>query len=257
MGLEKFSLEGKIAIITGSGRSIGKGMALCMAECGADIVSTARTVEEIEQTAAEVKAMGRKAIAVPFDARDSEKVNAMVDKAVKEFGRIDVLVNNAGTPTEWDNLDVKEKGWDALIRENLSTTFLCTQAVSRVMRDKNTKGSIINISTTSSLGADPGNIAYGAAKAAVNSFTQSCAVLLAPHGIRVNCLLPGQTEHPVSIAFSHFDDPEVRAAAEGRVPLGRLGTPEDVGWACVYLASDAAAYITGVLLPVCGGANLR
>jgi NAD(P)-dependent dehydrogenase (short-subunit alcohol dehydrogenase family) len=254
MGLEKFSLEGKIALITGSGRNIGKGIALCMAECGADIISTARTVEEIEQTATEVRAMGRKSIAVPFDAREIEQVNNVVERAVKEFGRIDILVNNVGTPTQWDNLDVKEKGWDALIRENLKTTFLCTQAVSRVMRDKGTKGSIINISSTSAVGASPGGPAYGAAKAAVNSYTQSCAVALAPYGIRVNCILPGQIEHPVSIAFSHFDDPEVRAAAEGRVPLGRLGTPEDVGWACVFLASDAAAYITGVLLPVCGGA---
>jgi NAD(P)-dependent dehydrogenase (short-subunit alcohol dehydrogenase family) len=254
MGLEKFSLGGKIALITGSGRSIGKGIALCMAECGADIISTARTVEEIEQTATEVRAMGRKAIAVPFDAREIEQVNNVVARAVEEFGRIDILVNNVGTPTQWDNLDVKEKGWDALIRENLKTTFLCTQAVSRVMRDKGTKGSIINISSTSAVGADPANPAYSAAKAAVNSFTQSCAVLLAPHGIRVNCIMPGMTEHPVSIVYSHLDDPEVRAAAEGKVPLGRLGTPEDVGWACVYLASDAAIYITGVLLPVCGGA---
>ncbi|MFC2021334.1 SDR family NAD(P)-dependent oxidoreductase [Chloroflexota bacterium] len=257
MGLEKFSLEGKVALITGSGRSIGKGIALCMAECGADIVNTARTVEEIEQTAAEVKAMGRKSIAIPFDARESELVNAMVEKAVEEFGRIDILVNNAGTPTKWDKLDVKEKGWDALINENLKTTFLCTQAVSRVMRDKNTKGSIINISSTSAVGANPGGLAYGAAKAAVNSYTQSCAVVLAPYGIRVNCILPGSTEHPVSIAFSHLDDPEVRAAAERRIPLGRLGTPEDIGWACVYLASDAAAHITGVLLPVCGGPSSR
>jgi 7-alpha-hydroxysteroid dehydrogenase len=253
MGLEKFSLEGKVALITGSGRSIGKGIALCMAECGADIVSTARTVSEIEQTAAEVRAMGRRAIAVPFDARDSGQVTAMVEKAVGEFGRIDILVNNAGTPTQWDNLDMKEKGWDALIRENLSTAILCTQAVSRVMRDKKTGGSIINISSTSSIGPDAGNIAYGAAKAAINSFTQSCAVILAPHRIRVNCVLPGVTEHPVSISYSHLDDPEVRKALEGRVPLGRLGNPEDIGWACVYLASDAAAYITGVLLPVCGG----
>ncbi|MFC2038449.1 SDR family NAD(P)-dependent oxidoreductase [Chloroflexota bacterium] len=255
MGLEKFSLEGKVAVITGSGRSIGKGIALCMAECGADIVSTARTVEEIEQTASEVRAMGREAIAVPVDARDPDKVNAMVEKVVEKFGRIDILVNNAGTPTQWDGIDVTESGWDALIRENLKTTFLCTHAVSKVMRDKGTPGSIINISTTSSVGADPGNVAYGAAKAAVNSYTQSCAVALAPYGIRVNAVLPGQTEHPVSIAFSHFDDPEVRAKAEGRIPLGRLGKPEDVAWACVYLSSEAAEFITGVLLPVSGGAG--
>jgi NAD(P)-dependent dehydrogenase (short-subunit alcohol dehydrogenase family) len=257
MSLNKFSLEGKVAIVTGSGRSIGKGIALCMAECGADIVCTARTESEIEQTAKEVRAMGRKAIAVPFDARDAEKVNAMVETVAEEFGRVDILVNNAGTPTQWDGIDVTEKGWDALIRENLKTTFLCTQAVHQVMRDRGTKGSIINISTTSSIGSDSGNVASGAAKAAVNSYTQSCAVALAPYGIRVNAILPGQTEHPVSIAFSHFDDPEIRAKAVGRIPLGRLGLPEDIGWACVFLASDAAEFITGALLPVCGGAGLE
>ncbi len=259
MGLDIFSLKGKVALITGSGRSIGKGIALCMADAGADIVVTARTQEQIDQTVAEVKAKGRKAIGIQFDARESEQVNATAEKAVKEFGRIDIWVNNVGTPTHWDNIDMEEKGWDALIRENLKTTFLGTQVASKIMREKKTKGSIINISSASmgpvimSSGRSPG---YGASKAGVNSITMSWAFALAPNGIRVNCVIPGNTLHPVSMVYSNFADPKVRAEAEKRVPLGRLGTPEDIGWACVFLASEAASYITGVCMNVCGGPHI-
>ena len=251
-----FSLENKIALITGSGRDIGKGIALCMAEAGADIVVTARTLEQIEQTASEVRALGRKAIALQFDARESEQVNSMAEKALKEFSKIDIWVNNVGTPTHWDSIDITEKGWDAMFRENLKTTFLGTQMASKIMREKKIKGSIINISSATKgpvIMAGAGSPAYGAAKAGVNSITMSWAEALAPYGIRVNCVIPGQILHPVSMEFSNFKDPETRAAVEKGIPLGRLGTPEDIGWACVFLASEAASYITGVCLNVDGG----
>ena len=169
-----FSLENKVALITGSGRDIGKGIALCMAEAGADVVVTARTVEQIEHTASEVREKGRKAIAVPFDARDAEQVNRVAEKALEEFGRIDIWVNNVGTPTHWDNVDISEKGWDAMFQENLKTTFLGTQTAAKIMKEKGTRGSIINISSATkgrvimSGGSGP---AYGAAKAGVNSIT--------------------------------------------------------------------------------------
>ncbi len=255
MGTEIFSLKGKVAVITGSGRSIGKSIALCMAQAGADIVVTARTQTQIDETVAEIKAMGRRAIGVQFDAREAAQVTAVAEKTVAEFGRIDIWVNNVGTPTHWDSIDMKDSGWDAMLRENLRTTFLGCQAAGKVMRDRKTKGSIINISSTSSMpepgaGASP---AYSAAKSGVNSLTVSFAMALAPNGIRVNCVVPGQTLHPVSMEYSNFKDPEVRAAAEKRVPLGRLGTPEDIGWACVYLSSEAASYVTGHVLSVAGG----
>jgi 7-alpha-hydroxysteroid dehydrogenase len=255
MGTEKFSLEGKVAVITGSGRSIGKGIALCMAEAGADIVVTARTQAQIDETVAEIRDKGRRAIGIQFDARDAPQVKAVAERTVAEFGRIDIWVNNVGTPTHWDNIDMTDNGWDSMLRENLKTTFLGCQAASKVMRENKTRGSIINISTTSSI---PGpeaahSPAYSAAKSGVNSLTVSYAMALAPYGIRVNCVLPGQTLHPVSMEYSNFKDPAVRAAAAGRVPLGRLGTPEDVGWACVYLASEAASYVTGHVLAVAGG----
>jgi NAD(P)-dependent dehydrogenase (short-subunit alcohol dehydrogenase family) len=251
-----FLLKDKVALVTGSGRDVGKGIALCMADAGADVVVTARTVEQIEKTASEIRAKGRKAIAIPYDARDSQQVTGMAEKALKEFGRIDIWVNNVGTPTHWDNIDMSEKGWDAMFSENLKTTFLGTQMASKIMRDKNIKGSIINISSATRgpvIMAGKGSPAYGAAKAGVNAITMSWAEGLAPYGIRVNCVIPGQILHPVSMEYSNFKDPATRAAVEKRIPLGRLGTPEDIGWACVFLASDAAAYITGVCLNVDGG----
>ena len=255
MGTQIFSLEGKVAVVTGSGRSIGKGIALCMAEAGADIVVTARTQAQIDETVAEIQAKGRKALGIQFDAREAAQVRAVAEKTVAEFGRIDLWVNNVGTPTHWDNIDMTDSGWDAMLKENLKTTFLGCQAASKAMKEKGTRGSIINISTTSSRPGPGGGSspAYSAAKSGVNSLTVTFAMALAPHGIRVNCVLPGQTLHPVSMVYSNFKDPEVRAAAEKRVPLGRLGTPEDIGWACVYLSSDAASYVTGHVLSVAGG----
>jgi len=255
MGTEIFSLNGKVAVIAGSGRSIGKGIALCMAEAGADIVVTARTQAQIDETAAEIRAKGKRAIGIQFDARESAQVNALAEKTVAEFGRIDIWVNNVGTPTHWDKIDMTDNGWDAMLKENLKTTFLGCQVASRVMREKNSKGSIINISSTSSAPAAEveASPAYSAAKSGVNSLTVTFAMALARYGIRVNCVVPGQTLHPVSMVYSNFKDPEVRAEAEKRVPLGRLGTPEDIGWACVYLSSAAAAYVTGHVLSVAGG----
>ncbi len=255
MGTEIFALNGKVAVITGSGRSIGKGIALCMAEAGADVVVTARTQTQIDETVAEIKARSRRSIGIQFDAREAAQVKAVAEQAVAEFGRIDIWVNNVGTPTQWDSIDMADNGWDAMLRENLKTTFLGCQAASKVMREKRTRGSIINISSTSSTPA-PGSEAapaYSAAKSGVNSLTVTFAMALAPYGIRVNCVVPGQTLHPVSMVYSNFRDPEIRAAAEKRVPLGRLGTPEDIGWACVYLSSEAASYVTGHLLSVAGG----
>ncbi len=253
---EIFSLKNKVALITGSGRDIGKGIALCMAESGADIVVTARTVEQIERTASEIRAKGRKAIAVPFDAREADQVDMVAKKALKEFGRIDIWVNNVGTPSHWDNVDITEKGWDAMFRENLKTTFLGTQAASKIMKEQKTGGSIINISSASKgpvISPYSGGPAYGAAKAGVNSITMSWAEAMAPYRIRVNCVIPGQILHPVSMEYAGFKDPEVKASWEEKIPLGRLGAPEDIGWACVFLASDAASYITGVCLNVDGG----
>lgn len=255
MGLDIFSLEGKVALVTGSGRGIGRGIALTMAECGADVIIVDYAADRMEQTSSDVKALGRKSIGIEANVRSSEQVNEMFGKAFKEFGKVDILVNNAGTPTKWDNMDITEKGWDTMLSENLKTTFLCTQAGGKLMRDNQIKGAIINISSGSAVGAG-GGTAYGAAKAGVNSVTRSWSNLLAPYGIRVNAIMPGLILHPVSLVYSNWQDPAVKAATEKRIPLGRLGTPEDIGRACVFLASEASSYITGQVFSVSGGPTI-
>jgi NAD(P)-dependent dehydrogenase (short-subunit alcohol dehydrogenase family) len=253
MGLDIFSLEGKVALVTGSGRHIGKAIALGMAECGADIISVARTAAEIEQTAAEVRAMGRKAIAIPANVRESQPVNEMVEKAIREFGKIDILVNNVGGTFPHKILEVSERAWDALISLNLRTTFLCTQAVGKAMRDKDIKGCIINISSTEGYGPSPNGPAYGAAKAAIVHFTQSCAVDLGQYGIRVNTVMYGLIVHDTNIPILGLDKPGVLETMAKSVPLGRLGALDDVAGPCIFLASEAAQYVSGTTIIVSGG----
>ena len=225
--LDIFSLEGKVALVTGSGRGIGRGIALCMAKSGADVIIVDFAEDRMEQTLSEIRASGKKSIGIKADMRESEQVNAMFETALREFGKLDILVNNAGTPNHWDNMDISPKGWDTMLTENLKTTFLCTQAGGKMMRDNGVNGAIVNISSGSAFGAS-GGTAYGAAKAGVNSLTRSWAVLLAPYNIRVNAVMPGQVLHPVSLVYANFQDPEVKASAEKRIPLGRLGVPEDI-----------------------------
>ena len=247
MILSKFALTDKIAIVTGAGRGIGKGLALGFAEAGADVVVVARTVAEIEATAALIREMGRKALVVPTDVRQSDQIENMVQKTLEEFGRIDVLVNNAGGSFVVMALEMSENAWDAIVRENLKTVFLCSKAVARVMLDQK-KGNIVNISSVAGEGASPGLIAYGASKAGIINLTQTLALEWAPH-IRMNCIAPGVIETPGLRATSSSQLEETVKS----IPLGRMGQPEDITAAAVYLASDAAEWVTGITIDVAGG----
>ncbi|MCX6000827.1 MAG: SDR family oxidoreductase, partial [Chloroflexi bacterium] len=184
MILDRFSLSGKVAVVTGSGRGIGRGIALAFAEAGADVVCTARTASQIEATAAEIRVLGRKALAIPCDVTDRQQVESMVARTIQEFGRIDVLVNNAGAGTFRKAMKLSERAFEFNLRQNLLSTFLCSKAVARVMLEQKT-GSIVNISSRQSQIPSVGQIAYGAAKAGINSLTRTLAWELAPH-IRVN-----------------------------------------------------------------------
>lgn len=253
MGLEIFSLEDRVAIVTGAGRNIGKAIALGMAEAGAHIVAVARTVSEIEQTAAEVRERGRRALAVPTDVRLADQVRNMVTKTLEEFGRIDILVNHAGGVFPASTLEMSEGAWDALIRENLKSVFLCSQAVARVMVEQKVKGVIINTASTAGLYPYPTNPSYAAAKAGLINFTKTLALELAPYHIRVNAIAPGMIAHPASEAYFGLDKPEVRESYLRQIPLRRFGRPEDIVGAVIYLASDAADYVTGAVLVIDGG----
>ena len=196
MILDRFSLAGKVAIVTGAGRGIGQGIALGLAGAGADIVCTARTADQIEATAARVRQAGRRALAVACDVREAGQVEGMVQAAVAELGRIDVLVNNAGGGLFRTVMGASQRSFESDLRTNLVSVFLCIKAVAPVMQ-RQMGGSIINISSRESQMPSLGMGAYGAAKAGVNSITRTLAWELAPH-IRVNAIVPGSVLTPTT-----------------------------------------------------------
>jgi len=247
MVLERFSLAGKVAIITGAGRGIGRGIALAFAQAGADIVCVARTASEIESVAESARALGRRALAIPGSVVDGEQVQAFVDRTVREFGHIDVLVNNAGGTQYRPLMETSERAFLAVLRLNLVSTFLCTKAVAKVMLEQRS-GSIINISSDDAVIPCPGLAAYGAAKAGVNSLTRTLAWELAPY-VRVNVILPGAiwTE-----GGGPYLEP-VKDKILAGTPMKRFGKPEDIALAALYLASSASDWVTGKLFQIDGG----
>ncbi len=247
MILERFALTGKVAIVTGAGRGIGKGIALCLADAGANVVCVDMTVDRTAETVKAVEQMGRRALALACDVRESEQVDRMVLEAQEGFGRIDALVNNAGGTIFRPSLQMSAHAWESVLRENLVSTFLCCQAVARVMLEQRS-GSIVNISTRDSILPSVNMAAYAAAKAGVNSLTKTLAWELAPY-VRVNAILPG-------LVLTESSDQALGPMKEKIIagtPLKRMGTPEDIGLAVLFLASSASDWITGRLFEVDGG----
>ncbi len=253
MVLPSYSLTDRVAIVTGAGQGIGKGIAIGLAEAGADIVAAELEPDKAEQTAAEVRRMGRRALVVPVDVRIGQQVDSMVSRALDEFGKIDILVNNAGglLGIVGPLLECKEEDWDRGITLNLKSVFLCCKAVGKVMAARK-KGVIINISSFAGMGAYTPAPHYGVAKAGVINMTQTLAMELAPYGVRVNSIAPGTVATPLveDLFRAH---PEIKEKRLKSIPMGRLGRPEDIAAAAVYLASDAADYVTGEILAVKGG----
>jgi len=245
-------LEGKVAIVTGSGRGIGKAIALAFADAGADVVTVARTTREIEATATEIRAKGRKSLALTTDVCQRAQVASMAQRAAAEFGRIDILVNDAGGGVGVvDLLEVDDQQWDAVFNLNAKAAFLCCQAVARIMIPQRS-GNMINISSGASLVALPGHGHYGAAKAALNHLSQTFSVILGPYGIRVNVIAPSSVRTQAS--RDHYaKHPERYASRLSKIPLGAFGTPEDIAEVAVFLASDASRYITGTIIQADGG----
>ncbi|MDX1934393.1 MAG: 3-oxoacyl-[acyl-carrier-protein] reductase [Capsulimonadales bacterium] len=250
--MNRFSLEGKTAIVTGAGRGgrgIGRGIALALAEAGADVVITARTnVADAEAVAEAVVALGRRGLALTCDVTDSASVEGLFERAKADFGKIDILVNNAGITRDGLLLRMSEENWDSVLDSNLKGTFLCTRAATKIMI-KQRSGRIINISSIMGRIGNAGQANYSASKGGIEAFTRTVARELGSRGITVNAVAPGFIDTQMTDAIPA----EQREAITGKIALGRLGVPEDVGAAVVFLASEAAAYITGQTLTVDGG----
>jgi 3-oxoacyl-[acyl-carrier protein] reductase len=252
MNIAQFDLTGRTAIVTGGGQGIGKAICLALAQAGSNIVVADLNRDIAESTAREVEALGRKSLAIQADVCSREQAEAMVRQTIEGFGGLDILVNNAGGPKHSvPAMEMSESAWDDVVDINLKSVFLCTQAAARPMIAKKS-GNIINIASISAFVAYPLCVPYGASKAGVVNFTRSMASILGPHNIRVNAVAPGSIATEGRTAF-FAQHPELEHFRPESVPLQRVGTPEDVAGAVVFLASEASAYVTGHVINVDGG----
>lgn len=241
-------LANQVAVVTGAGRGIGRAIALKFAGAGADVVCVSRTAENSEKVAAEVRALGRKAWAHAVDVADPKAVAEAAEKIMGETARIDILVNNAGVTRDGLLMRMSEEDWDAVLNTNLRGAFSFTKAFSRAFI-KQRSGRIINVSSVIGLIGNAGQCNYAASKAALIGFTKSVARELASRGITANAIAPGFIETDMTAAL----DEKMRQELVKRIPLNRLGKAEDIADTALFLASPAAAYVTGQVLTVDGG----
>lgn len=242
-------LKGKVAVVTGGGRGIGKAIALKLAENGADIViNEIPAADYAEQTAEEIRALGVRAAVVYGDVRSGEDTKRMADEAVAQFGKIDILVNNAGVTRDSLLLRMSEEAWDTVLDINLKGAFNCIKAVSRAMM-KQKSGAVINIASVVGEMGNVGQANYSASKGGLIALTKTVAKELARKGIRANAVAPGFVRSEMTDALSD----EVKAKYFEAIPAGSFASPEDIASAVLFLASDNASYITGQVLNVDGG----
>lgn len=249
--LERFRLpEGAVAVVTGAGRGIGRGCAMALAEVGADVVCAARTPEQIEETAERVRASGRRALPVRCDVMERADLEGLVEATLAEFGRIDVLVNNAGGWPPREALRTSEKSFEEAFRFNVTSAFLLTRLAVPKMVETAGGGSVVNISSRAGSIVLRGFAAYGTAKAALSWLTRELASEFAPK-VRVNAIEVG------SVLTSALDyvasNDEIKSEMEAKTPMGRLGEVEDIAAAAVYLATPASSWVTGKVFQVDGG----
>jgi len=270
---EEYRVDGKVAIVTGAGRGIGKAIALTLAEAGADITVVARTKEQIEQTAEDIRKLGRKALAIPADVSQEDQVKKVVEQTVSRYGKIDILVNNAGIAvskpvvlipgaefagftgkvSEQDEQTTLQE-WRQVIDTNLTGAFIFAQAVGPYMM-KQKKGKVINTSSTAADEGLPRISAYSASKAGLSTFTRCLASEWGPFNINVNAIAPGVIR--TDMVAHHLENPKSKEAILERIPLGRVAEPRDVALLVLFLASEASDYLTGQIFTIDGGAMGR
>jgi 2-deoxy-D-gluconate 3-dehydrogenase len=252
--LERFRLDGQVAIVTGGGRGIGRGIALALAEAGADVALAGRTAASLEEVATAIRTAGRRAIAVPTDVRSTADVERLADRAAAELGRIDILVNNAGIALEKHVMDMTDEDWAAVIETNLSSVFRCCRAVGRYMIPQR-RGKIINVASMYAYTSVNTLSSYSASKAGMLGFMRGLALDWARYNIQVNAIAPGYIHTDLNDAAMR--DPQMRELLVRSTPLRRIGAPEDVAPAVVYLASSASDYMTGATIVIDGGFIIR
>lgn len=251
--LDRFSLQNRTALVTGGGRGIGAALAQALAEAGADVAIADLDLTTAQETAAALTALGVRTLAIQVNVTDAADVQRMVETVVTAWGRLDVAVNSAGVANRSPAEDLTEEAWDFVVDIDLKGIYLCTREEGRAMLAQGA-GSIINIASMSGqiVNRPQLHAHYNAAKAGVIQYTRSCAAEWAGRGVRVNTLSPGHTRTPMTAAA----EPEMGPTWLSNTPMGRLGTPEDLQGATIYLASAASAYVTGHDLVVDGGYTL-
>jgi len=252
MTIANFSLAGKVAIVTGGSRGIGRSIAIALAEAGADVCVAARKVEALEESLAAVQATGRRGIAVPTNVRDMAALENLVSETKRQLDRIDILVNNAATnPVFGPVANLDERAWDAIQNTNVKSAFFLSKMVREAIKEHGDGGSIINVSSTGGLRASAGLGGYSVSKAAVIMLTQVCAKEWGPDGIRVNCIAPGLIKTEFSRAL--WQNEAILKNSLQTSPLRRIGEADEMAGAVVYFASPASSFVTGHTIVLDGG----
>ena len=245
-----YDLSGKVAMVTGGGRGIGKAIALGLAQCGAKLVLASRTQEELEKVVSEIKGNGGDATLLVTDLTVSEQINALVEATMNTYGRVDILVNNAARSFLRPLMDLREDGWDKIFDVNCKAVFLLSRVVAKIMGEQG-GGRIVNITTVGAVRGGAGMGVYHASKAALNMLTKCMAVEWAPLNVNVNAVGPGLTK--TSFSQPIWSNPSLEQMITTRVPKGRLAEPEEVVGAVLFLCSEDSSFITGESIYVDGG----
>jgi NAD(P)-dependent dehydrogenase (short-subunit alcohol dehydrogenase family) len=255
MAASPFSVENKVTIVTGGGVGIGRSIALEFARAGADVVVASRKMENLEPVTAEIKKLGRRSFAVAMDVRQEDAVKELVERTVKEMGRLDVMINNAGASFRAKPEDISPNGWNSVVSINLNGVFFGCKWAGRQMMAQG-GGVIINISSVAGVYGSSMMPHYGAAKAAVINFTRTLGMAWGRQNIRVNCIAPGPVETEGYLDVLHKTNPDAKKTYDSvanRVGMGRWGRVEEIAYPCIFLASDASSFMTGATIIIDGG----